>query len=559
MASAISSRRPDTGKASGKLIGGTGFAAAWRSANACALAARRGGRAPRGACGGPSLGAAAPVSVRVTGLPERFCAEFCGRAAAASRCCATSGEEEGMVGLATFGMGAHYNPAMNSQIDILPDTESFQQAQFVEWLRSVAPYIHAFRNKTFVVAFGGELVQGGMLNALVQDIALLHAMGMQIVLVHGSRPQVEEQLRLRQVESEFSHGMRITDAAALESSKEAAGEVRLDIEAAISQGLPNTPMAHARISMVSGNFVTARPVGILDGVDFQHTGVVRKIDAESIRHSLSSRKIVLLSPLGFSPTGEAFNLSMEDVASSAAIALRADKLIFITETPGIVSEDDGLLHELSLDEAQRINDSSSLQDDAGFYLKHAIRAARGGVPRAHIIPFSLDGSVLLELFTHDGVGTMISYENLESLREATPDDVGGILMLIEPLETDGTLVRRDRHQIERDIDHFSVIEHDGVLFGCAALYPYPQEKLGEMACLTVSPDAQGAGDGERLLKRIEQRARARGLTRIFVLTTRTEHWFLKRGFIKVSVDDLPEDRRRLYNWQRKSLVLMKAL
>ena len=457
-------------------------------------------------------------------------------------------------------MGAHYNPAMNSQIDIVPDnTESFQQAQFVEWLRSVAPYIHAFRNKTFVVAFGGELVQGGMLNALVQDIALLHAMGMQIVLVHGSRPQVEEQLRLRQVESEFSHGMRITDASALESSKEAAGEVRLDIEAAISQGLPNTPMAHARISMVSGNFVTARPVGILDGVDFQHTGVVRKIDAESIRHSLSSRKIVLLSPLGFSPTGEAFNLSMEDVASSAAIALRADKLIFITETPGIVSDDDGLVHELSLDEAQRINDSSTLQDDAGFYLKHAIRAARGGVPRAHIIPFSLDGSVLLELFTHDGVGTMISYENLESLREATPDDVGGILMLIEPLETDGTLVRRDRHQIERDIDHFSVIEHDGVLFGCAALYPYPQEKLGEMACLTVSPDAQGVGDGERLLKRIEQRARARGLTRIFVLTTRTEHWFLKRGFVKVSVDDLPEDRRRLYNWQRKSLVLMKAL
>jgi amino-acid N-acetyltransferase len=456
-------------------------------------------------------------------------------------------------------MGAHYNPAMNSQIDIVPDTESFQQAQFVDWLRSVAPYIHAFRNKTFVVAFGGELVRDDMLNGLVQDIGLLHAMGMQIVLVHGSRPQVEEQLRLRQVESEFSHGMRITDAAALESSKEAAGEVRLDIEAAISQGLPNTPMAHARITMVSGNFVTARPVGILDGVDFQHTGVVRKIDAESIRHSLASRKIVLLSPLGFSPTGEAFNLSMEDVASSAAIALRADKLIFITETPGIVSEDEGMLHELSLDDAQRINDSHTLNDDSALYLKHSIRAARGGVPRAHIIPYALDGSVLLELFTHDGVGTMISYENLESLREATPDDVGGIVSLIEPLELDGTLVRRDRHQIERDIDHFSVIEHDGVLFGCAALYPYPKEKLGEMACLTVAPEAQGSGDGERLLKRIEQRARARGLTRIFVLTTRTEHWFLKRGFVKVNVEDLPEDRRRLYNWQRKSLVLMKAL
>jgi amino-acid N-acetyltransferase len=467
-------------------------------------------------------------------------------------------------------MGAHYNPGMNAQSDLVPIPEPVatrpvaadpvsQHAQFVDWMRSVAPYIHAFRNKTFVVGFGGEVVHQGLLNALVSDIALLQAMGIQIVLVHGSRPQVEEQMNLHGVQSEFSHGMRITDARALESAKEAAGEVRLDIEAAISQGLPNTPMAHAHISVVSGNFVTARPVGILDGVDFAHTGVVRKIDAESIRHSLASRKLVLLSPLGFSPTGEAFNLSMEDVASAAAIALRADKIIFLTETPGIMNEAGDLVRELSLDDAYRLHESGEVKGDAGFYLKHAVRACRGGVPRAHIIPYSLDGSLLLELFLHDGVGTMISYENLESLREATPDDVGGILTLIEPLESDGTLVKRGRHQIERDIDHFSVIEHDGVLFGCAALYPYPQERIGEMACLTVAPDAQGSGDGERLLKRIEQRARARGLTRIFVLTTRTEHWFLKRGFVKVSVDDLPEDRRRLYNWQRKSLVLMKHL
>ncbi|KWF23873.1 amino-acid N-acetyltransferase [Burkholderia pseudomultivorans] len=459
---------------------------------------------------------------------------------------------------------------MNSQTDLPPaqtgdanppaaDDTAASHAQFVDWMRSVAPYIHKFRNNTFVVGFGGEVVQQGLLNALVSDIALLQAMGIQIVLVHGSRPQVEEQLNLHGVESEFSHGLRITDARALESAKEAAGEVRLDIEAAISQGLPNSPMAHAHISVVSGNFVTARPVGILDGVDFAHTGIVRKIDAESIRHSLASRKLVLLSPLGFSPTGEAFNLSMEDVASAAAIALRADKIVFLTEGPGIVDDEGALIREMSLDSAADLLDSGDLQGDDAFFLKHAIRACRGGVTRAHLIPQSLDGSMLLELFLHDGVGTMISYENLESLREATPDDVGGILSLIEPLETDGTLVRRGRHQIERDIDHFSVIEHDGVLFGCAALYPYQQEKIGEMACLTVAPEAQGSGDGERLLKRIEQRARARGLTHIFVLTTRTEHWFLKRGFVKATVDDLPEDRRKLYNWQRKSLVLMKQL
>jgi amino-acid N-acetyltransferase len=464
---------------------------------------------------------------------------------------------------------------MNAQTDLVSQPDSPQEpvdnrsavvgqpaadhAQFVDWMRSVAPYIHAFRNKTFVVGFGGEVVHEGLLNALVSDVALLQAMGIQIVLVHGSRPQVEEQMSLHGVRSEFSHGMRITDARALESAKEAAGEVRLDIEAAISQGLPNTPMAHAHISVVSGNFVTARPVGILDGVDFAHTGVVRKIDAESIRHSLANSKIVLLSPLGFSPTGEAFNLAMEDVASAAGIALRADKIIFLTETPGMMDENGELIRELSLDEAYRLYDSGEITGDPGFYLKHAVRACRGGVPRAHLIPYSLDGSLLLELFLHDGVGTMISYENLESLREASPDDVGGILTLIEPIEADGTLVKRGRHQIERDIDHFSVIEHDGVLFGCAALYPYQQERIGEMACLTVAPDSQGQGDGERLLKRIEQRARARGLTHIFVLTTRTEHWFLKRGFVKATVDDLPEDRRRLYNWQRKSLVLLKQL
>lgn len=439
------------------------------------------------------------------------------------------------------------------------DQLNVEHSQFVDWLRSVAPYIHAFRGKTIVVAFGGELVIAGWLNALVQDVALLQAMGLQIVLIHGSRPQVEEQLRLRQLKPVFAKGLRITDNLALESAKEAAGAIRLDIEAAFSQGLPNTPMAHAKLSVVSGNFVTARPVGIVEGIDYQHTGIVRKVDADSIRQSLANSKLVLLSPLGFSVTGEAFNLSMEDIATATAIALRADKLIFITETAGVLTQNGELIQELSVGEAQRYCQSSELDAPTALYLNKAVRACRGGVARAHLIPYDIDGSILVEVFTHDGVGTMVTYDNIESLREATADDVGSIVQLIEPLEVDGTLVRRDRNQIEREVNQFSVIEHDGVLFGCAALYPYAGEKIGEMACLTVVPEAQGSGDGERLLKRIEQRARACGLTHIFVLTTRTEHWFLKRGFVKASVNDLPEDRRRLYNWQRKSLVLIKRI
>jgi amino-acid N-acetyltransferase len=432
--------------------------------------------------------------------------------------------------------------------------------QFVQWLRSVAPYIHAFRGKTFVVAFPGELVAAGALPVLAQDLSLLVALGIRIVIVHGSRPQVAEQLELRNVEARFQNGIRITDSAALECAKEAAGELRLDVEAAFSQGLPNTPMAHAEISIISGNFVVARPLGVIDGVDLELTGVTRKIAAAKIQPILQTENsLVLLSPLGFSPTGELFNLTMEDVAASAASALHADKLIFISETPMMKDAAGVDLRELSSHQAEAVLQAGFLPPDAAFYLQHAIKACNSGVDRAHIVPFQMDGSTLLELFTHDGVGTMISHENLESLRQATIEDVGGIIKLIEPLEADGTLVKRGRELIEREIDQFSVIEHDGVIFGCAALYPFPESKMAEVACLTVSPDAQAQGDGERILKHMENRARSAGFSKLFVLTTRTSHWFKKRGFLPANVDDLPKDRQHMYNWQRKSQVLMKSL
>ncbi|TCS35733.1 N-acetylglutamate synthase [Paucimonas lemoignei] len=431
--------------------------------------------------------------------------------------------------------------------------------QFVAWLRSVAPYIHAFRGKTFVVAFPGELVMSGALPVLAHDLSLLHALGIKVVIVHGSRPQVEEQLALRHVEARFHNGLRITDVAALECAKEAAGELRLDIEAAFSQGLPNTPMAHAAIRIISGNFVVAKPLGVIDGIDFEWTGLTRKIAYETINPILDNGGLVLLSPLGFSPTGEIFNLTMEDVAVAAASALRADKLIFITETPMLVDAAGVEMRELSTHQAAAVLASNCLPLDSAFYLEHAMKACRKGVPRAHIVPFATDGSALLELFTHDGIGTMVSNENVESLRQATIEDVGGILQLIEPLEADGTLVKRGRELIEREIEYFSVIEHDNVIFGCAALYPFPAEKMAEMACLIVNPDVQGQGDGERLLKHMEDRARAAGIKKLFVLTTRTAHWFLKRGFRAASVDDLPKNRQLMYNWQRKSLVFIKNL
>jgi amino-acid N-acetyltransferase len=437
---------------------------------------------------------------------------------------------------------------------------------FVPWFRSVAPYIHAYRGKTFVVAMAGELIASGKLHSFAQDLAILHAMGIKLVLVHGFRPQLTEQLKAKGHTSRFSHGLRITDATALDCAQEAAGQLRFEIEAAFSQGLPNTPMANATVRVVSGNFLTARPVGIVDGVDFIHSGVVRKVDSVAIRRAIDIGAMVLLSPFGFSPTGEAFNLSMEDVATSTAVALQADKLIFMTEVDGIHEDtgnpDSPIDTELSLAQAKRLLadlPNPSQPTDVAFYLQHCAKACEGGVERSHILPFATDGAVLLEVFTHDGIGTMVVDEKLESLREATSDDMGGILQLIEPYERDGTLVKRDRTEIERDIAQYSVIEHDGVIFGCAALYPYPEARTAEMAALTVSAQVQGQGDGDRILKRVEQRAKTAGLESIFVLTTRTMHWFIKRGFAPVEPEWLPEARKRKYNWNRKSQVLVKKL
>ena len=437
---------------------------------------------------------------------------------------------------------------------------------FVPWFRSVAPYIHAYRGKTFVVAIAGELIAAGKLGAFAQVMSILHAMGIKLVLVHGFRPQVNEQLRAKGHVSQFGHGRRITDPIALDCAQEAAGQLRFEIEAAFSQGLPNTPMANATVRVVSGNFLTARPVGIVDGIDFQQSGLVRKVDATAIRRAIESGAVVMLSPFGFSPTGEAFNLSMEDVATSTAIAVKADKLLFLTEVAGIHEVRDDpespIDTELALADAERLLaslPSPTQPTDIAFYLQHCVKACRGGVERSHILPFAVDGALLQEVYTHDGIGTMVVDEKLESLREATADDIGGILQLIEPFERDGTLVKRDRTEIERDIAHYIVIEHDGVIFGCAALYPYPDERTAEMAALTVAPGAQEQGDGERLLKRIEHRARELGLESIFVLTTRTMHWFLKRGFHQVDADWLPEARKRKYSHNRRSQVLLKKL
>ncbi|MBI2313963.1 MAG: amino-acid N-acetyltransferase [Betaproteobacteria bacterium] len=438
--------------------------------------------------------------------------------------------------------------------------EQLDATRFVQWFRSVAPYVNGFRGQTFVVAFGGEGVTDGRFVERVHDFSLLASLGIRLVLAHGARPQIEARLAEKGLETGFVQGKRITDAAALQCVKESVGRVRAEIEALLSMGLPNSPMANADIRVAGGNFVTAQPIGVLDGVDMLHTGEVRKIDAAAIRGRLDAGEVVLLSPLGYSPTGEIFNLSMEDVAASAAVALGASKLVFLMDSAGVPDKDGQLLRELTVDAAERAAAKPArLPADVQLYLPCAVRACRGGVARAHLVSRHVDGALLLELFTHDGIGTMIAQAPLEKLRTARIDDIGAILKIIEPLEAEGVLVRRGRELLEREIDRFVVLEHDRMLIGCAALYPFPGVKSGELACLAVLPDHRDRGCGELLVKQIESLARKRGLRRLFVLTTRAEHWFEELGFEESSAEMLPRQRRALYNLQRRSKVFVKRL
>jgi len=431
--------------------------------------------------------------------------------------------------------------------------------QFVTWFRAVTPYINAFRGKTFIVAFGGKAIASGFAKTLAYDINLLASLGIRLVLVHGARPQIDEELEEKGLKPRYHKGYRITDAQALDCVLDAVGSVYLEIAALLSQGLPNTPMANARIRVIGGNFVTGQPIGVLDGLDLQYAGKVRKVDTEGLRAQLGLGNIVLLNCEGSSPTGEIFNLQMEEVAEAVAIALKADKLVYLTDSHGVTRKNGELLDALTADEAADIAWMGDwLSPDLKRYLPCAIRASKHGVGRVHLISYETDGALLQELFTHDGVGTVITRESLENIREARPDDIGSLIALIEPMEEEGILVHRPRELLEREIDHFSVMEHDGIMVGCAALYCHSKAD-GELACLAVHPDHREWGYGEQLLKRIEKRAKAVGIERLFVLTTRTEHWFIERGFRLAAVDELPEEKRQMYNYKRRSKIMFKPL
>ena len=428
--------------------------------------------------------------------------------------------------------------------------------EHIRWFRNTAPYINAHRGKTFVLMLGGEVAQHANFHHIIHDIALLNSLGVRLVLVHGNRPQIDERLQRAGIENRFHDDMRITDSAAMPHVADAAGALRAQIEAVLSMGLPNSPMQGASIRVCSGNFITAKPIGIVDGVDFQHTGRVRRMDVNGIAQQLAAGSIVLLSPLGYSPTGEIFNLALEDIAVHCAAAINADKLLLFGAAAGIVNAEGKLIRQLAVGNMAQLE----IPDEEQARLAAtASRACKAGVERCQIISYQDDCAMLEELFTHDGSGTLVAKDDYEQLRSATIDDVGGILELIEPLEQQGVLLKRSRELLETEIKQFRLLERDGRTLACAALYPYPEDGCGELACIVSHPEYRGGKRGQRLLRELEAEARRLGLDSVFVLTTQTAHWFIEQGFEERSRDALPAQKQNLYNLQRNSKVFFKAV
>jgi amino-acid N-acetyltransferase len=434
-----------------------------------------------------------------------------------------------------------------------------KQKQFVDWFRQASPYIHAHRGQTFVLCFRGQAVADATFRNLIHDIALLSSLGIRLVIVPGTRQQVDERLKARGIEVRSEQGVRITDQDTLACVKDAVGTVLIEVMAMLSQGLANSPTPNARIRVASGNYVTAKPIGVRNGVDFAYSGNVRRVDIDSIKSSLDSGDIVVVPPIGYSPTGECFNLNAHEVATAVASALGAGKLIFLLEGRSVIDRKGRLVRQFTDGEAQQLLNSIADLGERMPELDDAINACRSGVRRSHLVDRRVDGALLLELFSRDGIGTLVSASPFDTLRKATIDDVAGILELIAPLEEDGTLVRRSREKLETEIDQFQVLVRDNAIIGCGALYPFATDGMAELACLAVHPDYRNEGRGDLLLTSLETASRQMGVKKLFVLTTQTAHWFIERGFDEVSVEKLPVAKKNLYNLQRNSKVFIKTL
>lgn len=419
----------------------------------------------------------------------------------------------------------------------------------LDTFRNAAPYIYAHKGHVFVITLPADFIQNEQFPSLVQDLALMQTLGAKLVLVHSVETGMLKTKRTSTV----------IDKAQLTRLQHAIGEQRAVIESLFSTGLINTPMAGMKLTIVSGNFVHAKPKGIVAGTDQQYLGEVRRIDAQAIMQQLQQGNIVLLPSLGYSPSGECFYVDGHEVATTAAESIPAEKLIFIMNENTLQDSRKKRIKFLTLNKAQALlKRRKSLDAQVRRYIEYAINACLSQVQRVHLLSVNVAGALLQELYSHDGAGTLISAERYDDIHPATIEHVGGIITLIKPLEEQGTLVPRTRDQIELDIHQYDVIERDGFVIACGSLHPIKEKNTGEIACLAVHPDFQKEGYGSRLLQHLEEKAWSTGIHKLFILTTKAVHWFPEHGYKKSNIKDLPIAKQKSYNYQRNSQIYIKT-
>lgn len=433
---------------------------------------------------------------------------------------------------------------------------------FVETFRQSSPYINAHSGMVFVIHLPGELVQEKNFGSLMEDIALMRIVGIKLVLVLGPRIQIERRLAGEGVESKWINNTRVTDEAVLRVVMEASGSMMYEVESLLSRGVVNMPSS-SRISVVTSNFYTAKPVGVIDGDDFGYTGAVRKFDVDAMTSRLDDGDILVLRNVGASPSGQLFNCQSEEVAGACAAALCAEKLIFMGSGESLYDKRiDKPIPNLTLTSANDflLRRSSDLPEHFRRYLQVSVKALNKGVTRAHLLNRAVDGVLLMEVFHRDGVGLMISRDLYEGIRFAALSDVLGIEAIIKPLENQGVLVKRGRARIEQAIESFVVVERDGMVIACLSLEVMgDNSEWAELGCLAVHPDYRKLGKADAMLGFTERYAYTMGIRNLFILSTVTFQWFVERGFKDIPVDSLPQSRQAKYDHKRASKIYHKVL
>ena len=435
------------------------------------------------------------------------------------------------------------------------------ESAFVRCLREVAPYVQCHRGSLFVLHVDEALLSEERLRSVCSDLLLLHRLQVRLVVVFGVRSKVDGMLRERGIVPEYSGSLRVTSGDAMDCVRSAAAQVRDAMESMLSTVALNAalPMraggnGRAMARVVSGNFVVAKPTGVVAGKDLQYTGQVRNVDVDGMLSALEGGSILLLPPLGYGHTGELFNLHASALAAKVAVAAAADKLVFLSHG-GLCDEGGDSPGELHLAQARQLLRDGGLPDAMRHRLGLALDACDGGVRRVHFVDQRRDGALLLEMYSRDGSGTLVSVANYDQIRPAGLDDLVGILELIEPLSGDGALIPRPRQKLEDDLGNFTVMVRDGLVIACAALRRYEGSQVAEIECLAVHPEYRGAGRGLFLHDHLLRQARQGGVDRILALTTGATHWFYDLGYKDADSSALPAPRQAATNAKRGSKIL----